>query len=188
MLYNVALFIHVLGAIGYFVALGIIYVSVAGLREARTVGALRSWAVAGLRATRLIPLSGACILIAGIYMVAAAWGDRASWALVALVAFVLLGAATGVLQIRRIVGLLRQVGDRSPEEPLPATIAKRARNPVLWLATNAITAILAGIVFLMTVKPDVLGSLAALGIALVVGLAIGLATQRQPVRVAAAAR
>jgi hypothetical protein len=189
MLYNVALFVHVVGAIGYFVALGVVYACVVGLREARTVGVLRSWAIAALRTTRLLlPLSGLCILIAGIYMVVVAWGDRASWAGVALLVFVLLGIATGALQIRRIAGLLRQVGASAPEEPLPAKTATQARSPLLWLATNAITATLVGIVFLMTVKPDVSGSLAALGIALAVGLVVGLVTQRQPARVAAAAR
>jgi len=185
--YNVALFVHILGAIGYFVALGIIYVGVAGLRQAPTVGALRIWAGAALRGTRLLPLSGLCILVAGFYMVAAEWGDKATWAGVAFIAFVLLGVATGVLQIRRIVGILRQAGEHSPDEPLPAAIAMRARNPLLWVATNAITATLAGIVYLMTIKPDVQGSLIALGVSLVIGLAVGLVTQRQPVRVAAAA-
>ncbi len=187
MLYNLALFVHILGAIGYFVALGIIYAGVAGLRQAPTVGALRIWAGAALRGTRLLPLSGVCILVAGFYMVAAEWGDRATWAGVAFIAFVLLGIATGVLQIRRIVGLLRQVGDRSPEEPLPAATAMRARNPTLWVATNAITMTALGIVFLMTVKPDVQGSLIALGVSLLVGLAAGLVTQRQRVRITAAA-
>jgi len=187
MFYNVALFVHILGAIGYFVALGIIYVSVASLRQAPTVGALRIWAGAALRGTRLLPISGAFILIAGIYMVAAEWGDRAVWAGVAFIVFVLLGIATGVLQIRRIAGFLRQAGDHSPEGPLPAAIAMRARNPVLWVATNAITVTALGIVYLMTVKPDVAGSLIALGVSLVIGLAVGLATQRQRVRVAAAA-
>jgi hypothetical protein len=187
MLYNVALFVHILGAIGYFVALGIIYVGVAGLRQAPTVGALRLWAGAALRGTRLLPLSGLCILVAGFYMVAVAWGDRATWAGIGFIAFVLLGIATGALQIRRIAGLLRQVGDRSPVEPLPAATAMGARSPTLWVATNAISATLAGIVYLMTVKPDVPGSLIALGVSLVVGLAAGLATQRQRARVAAAA-
>jgi hypothetical protein len=181
MLYSVALFIHVLGAIGFFVALGILYVCVVGVRHAPTVGTLRSWAIAGLRVIRLLfPLSGACILIAGIYMLIVAWGAQAGWALVALGAFVLIGIATGTLVIRRIGGLLREVGSGAPQEPLSAAILRRARDPVLWLAANAIMAALVGIVFLMTVKPDILGSLVALGIALLVGLAIGLVTLRQP--------
>lgn len=188
MLYAVALFVHVLGAIGYFVALGVIYVCVAGLREARTVAALRSWSIAALRTTRLLlPLSGACILVAGIYMVVVAWGTRAPWAGVALLAFVLLGIATGLLQMRGLGRLLGAVGDRAPEDPLPATVSARARSPLLWIATNSITATAAGIVFLMTLKPDALGSLVALGAALVIGLALGLITQRQPARAAASA-
>lgn len=186
MLYSVALFIHVLGAIGFFVALGILYVCVVGVRQARTVGALRSWAIAGLRVMRLLfPLSGACILIAGIYMLVVAWGVQAGWALVALVAFVLLGVATGALVIRRIGGLLRAVGTEAPQESLSAVILLRARSPVLWLAANAIMATLVGIVFLMTVKPDILGSLIALSIALLVGLVIGLVTQGGSAGVAA---
>jgi hypothetical protein len=180
MLYTVALFVHILGALTYFIALGIVYACVVGIRGAQAVQVLRLWAGAANYATRLIPVSAICILVAGFYMVAVAWRDQAGWVPVALGAYLLVGIATWPLQIRRIAGLAQQARDLPTPAPLPSALVRRARDPFLWLATNAITAVPMGIVFLMTVKPDVLGSLLALGIALVVGLVAGLLTLRLP--------
>lgn len=43
MLYNMELFVHIVGAIGYCVVIGVNYLSVLGLRQARTVQAVRLW-------------------------------------------------------------------------------------------------------------------------------------------------
>lgn len=185
-LYPIALFVHIVGAIAYFVVFGVVYASVVGIRQARNVQALRLWASATKVAERLHPISSLCILVAGLYMVIVSWGWQADWAFVGLGAYVLLGFASGTLQGQRIVGIERQVKDMPVDAPLPAAIVARAQDPVLWVATNAMVATAIGIVFLMTVKPGVLGALVALLVALAAGLAIGLLTQRRFVATPAA--
>jgi hypothetical protein len=59
---------------------------------------------------------------------------------------------------------------------------------VTWVAVNASAAFAIGIVYLMTLKPDALGSVIALLIALVVGLAFGFLTQGRPAAAPALAR
>jgi hypothetical protein len=185
MLYPVALFVHILGALGYVIALGIVYAAVVGLRHAQTAQTLRLWAAAAQYATRLIPVSAVCILVAGFYMVAVAWRDQTGWVTVAFAAYLLVGIASWPLQYRRIAAIAQQARDLPPAAPLPIALMHRARAPFLWLATNAITAVPVGIVFLMTVKPDLLGSLLALGVALVVGLVAGVLLLRLPAPAAA---
>jgi len=177
--YNVVLFAHILGALGYFIALGIGYAGVLGVRRARSVQALRLWAGAAAGTLRgLFPLSALTILVAGLYMVAVRWpGDSAGWAGVALVAFLLIGPAYPLLVVRRVGVLAGRARDLSADAPLPAALASQARDPLLWLMANAITALAVGIVYLMTVKPDVPTSAVALGIALVAGLLVGVLFQ-----------
>jgi F0F1-type ATP synthase assembly protein I len=51
----------------------------------------------------------------------------------------------------------------------------------MWLTVNAVAGLLVGVVFLMTNKPDLLGSLITLLIATVLGLALGqLSVGRRP--------
>jgi hypothetical protein len=187
--YNLALFAHILGALGYFIALGVGYASVLGVRRAQNVQALRLWAgAAGGTLRGLFPLAGLTILVAGIYMVTFLSRDSVAWAGVALVAFLLIGPAYPLLVVRRVGTLAGQARDLPADAPLPAALAARARDPLLWLAANAITGVTVGIVYLMTVKPDAVTSLIALGVALAVGLVVGLVFQGRPVRVMAAER
>lgn len=186
-LYPIALFIHILGAIAYFVIFGIVYASVLGIRQARTIAAVRLWAGATKAVERLNPISSLCILVAGIYMVVVAWGWQADWAFIALGVYVLLGIVSGSLQAPRILAVAQQVKDLPPDAPLPASAVVRAQEPVLWLATNGMVAVAIGIVFLMTVKPGVVGALVALLVALAAGLVIGLLTQRRFVTATATA-
>jgi hypothetical protein len=177
-LYNVALFIHILGAIGFFVTQGATVLCVAGMRRAHTVRDLRLWAAtAGSRLTRVgFGLSGAGILLAGVYMTAVTWHPVPAWLVIAFAAYIATGAATGGFLLSRCAALAQAARALADDNPLPDTLIRRSRDPLLWLMANAVGGLLVGIVFLMTVKPDALGSLAALTIAVVAGLVIGRAT------------
>jgi hypothetical protein len=177
-LYNIALFVHILGAIGFFVTAGITMLSVSGIRRARTVRDLQIWAgLAGSRLTRGgLGLSGAGILLAGVYMTAVVWLPVPGWLVIAFVAYFATGAAFGGFLLSRCAALAQAARALPDEEPLPDALIRRARDPLLWLMTNAVGGLLVGIVFLMTVKPDALVSLAALAIALAAGIVIGRAT------------
>lgn len=186
-LYPIALFVHILGAIVYFVIFGLVYAATLGIRQARNVQAVRLWAGAMKAAERLHPISSLCILVAGIYMVVVAWGWQADWAFIALGVYVLLGFAAGSFQARRIVAIEQLVKDMPGDALLPASLVARAQDPVLWLATNAMIAAAIGIVFLMTVKPGVIGALVSILVAVALGLLIGLLTQRRFIGVTATA-
>src|SRR5437867_504057 len=90
-------FLHVVGALGLFVAMGLEWVLVARLLRVETVEQARDWL--GLLGVirRLSPASLAAILLAGIYMTATVWGG-VGWIVVAFVALLLLpplGMITG---------------------------------------------------------------------------------------------
>jgi hypothetical protein len=187
--YQTALFLHILGAFGFFIALGVFYASVLGVRRAQTAGSIKLWTGAAAGVSRILfPVSFLVIVIAGIYMVVTVWGERAQWAGVALLAFIILGVAATVIQGRRMGALGQSAAGESDSAQVTAALWTQAHDPVTWVSVNASAAFAIGIVYLMTLKPDALGSVIALLIALVLGLVFGFLTQGRPAAAAALAR
>jgi hypothetical protein len=187
--YQIALFLHILGALGFFIGVGIVYASVLGVRRAQTAGAIKLWTGATAGVSRLLfPISLLVIVIAGIYMWITVWGERAPWAGSALIAVILLAVAATLIQGRRM-GALGQSAAGEPESaPVTGALWTQAHDVVTWVGVNASAAFAIGIVYLMTLKPAALGSLIALLIALVVGLVFGFLTQGRPAATPALAR
>jgi hypothetical protein len=176
--YLTALFLHILGALGFFIAIGVFYACVLGVRRAQTAGSIKLWTGAAAGVSRILfPISFLVIVIAGIYMVVTVWGEKAPWAGVALIAFIILGVAATLIQGRRMGALGQSAAREADSAPVTGAVWTQAHDPVTWISVNASAAFAIGIVYLMTLKPDALGSVIALLIALVVGLAFGLLTQ-----------
>src|SRR5260370_42059416 len=74
---------------------------------------------------------------------------------------------------RRAIARLAQ---EAPDGPLLAALDRRTHDPVLTTAEQTVTALLLCIVFLMTNKPPLVGSLVVTAIALSLGLASCLLT------------
>ena len=170
-LYSIALFLHIAGALGLFVGLGLEWASLAYLRRAATVEQAREWLSMFSAQRRLYPISWLAILIPGFYMAATAWRATA-WIPTALGAVVLLVVLGAVLTGRRMAHIGQSVSAESG--PVASTLRHRLDGPLLWASLRIRTAIALGIVFLMTVKPDLLGSLLTIGVAGVLGLAFSL--------------
>ena len=94
-LYSVALFLHIVGALGLFAALGLEWTSLRQLRRAASAEQAREWLNALGLVRRLGPASLAAIFLSGLYLVATAWGIVA-WIAVALGAMLLLPPLGGV--------------------------------------------------------------------------------------------
>lgn len=170
-LYSIALFLHIVGALGLFVGLGLEWVSLSYLRRGATVEQAREW-LSTVNAQRwLYPTSWLAILIPGFYMMAAAWGGVA-WITIALAAVVLLVVLWLALTGRRMATIGQSVAVENG--PISSTLRQRLSDPLLWASLRIRTAIALGIVFLMTVKPDLLGALLTIGLAGVLGLAFSL--------------
>ncbi len=175
--YLIVKFLHVTGAIGYFVGMGTLLFSLAALQRVRRLEHVR--VLADLLG-RLTPLFGASILLlltAGLYMASTAWGLLTGWIIVALVSLVVIvPIAGGIVESRRRV--IAKLAGEAPDGPLPAALVTRINDPVLLATPRTVTALLLGIVFLMTNKPAFFVALLVMGVALVLGLAWGLLAAR----------
>jgi hypothetical protein len=169
--YPYALFLHVVGAIGVFVALGLEWVAVVQLGKATSNPQLREW----LKLYGVLPWIGgpgiAFVLLFGLHMVAVSWGPIA-WAMVALGTLIIYSSLAGVVNSRRIPALRRAVADGLGPDANELRPLLQSPRPLIVLYVR--TGLILGIVFLMTVKPDLVGSLIAVVAGAVLGLAASL--------------
>jgi Predicted integral membrane protein (DUF2269) len=168
--YNIVLFFHVSGAIGYFVGIGTWLFILVGPRRAQRVEQVRALInLIGLTG----PFTGISVLLllaSGFYMALTAWNLQTSWILIALISLVLmasLGAALIEPRRRAIDRLARE----APDGPLPESLERRTHDPILLTALETVAALLLGMVFLMITKPELIGSLIVMIVALVLGMA-----------------
>jgi hypothetical protein len=170
-LYRLALFAHVLGMIGFFMALGVYVFGLVALRQARRVEQVRA-------ICRMIFLTDA-VAVVGILLLAAAglsmalttWNVRIGWIAVAIVSFILI-APIGPLIVERRLHAIDAMARATEDGPVTDALARRISDPVIGAALAVLIALLLGIVFLMTTKPV---SVAEASIPMLVALAAGLA-------------
>ena len=170
-LYAIAVFLHIVGALGLFAALGLEWASLLNLRRATAAGQAREW-VRVLASLRTVAGPAALtILVTGIYLTATRWGGQ-GWIGVGLGGLVLIAVLGATLTGRRTGAIARAVA--SEAGAVSAALGDRLRDPVLMLSAWLRTALALGIVFVMSTKPSGAGALTAVGVALGLGFAAGL--------------
>jgi hypothetical protein len=169
--YSMSLFLHIVGALGLFAVLGLEWASLYGLRRATVAGQVREWARL-LGAPRFVGGPAAlAVLITGIHLSATRWGPQ-GWIVVGLAGMVVIAVLGAALSGRRAGAIARALP--AEDGPISAALRQRLHDPVLTLSVALRTALLLGIVFVMSTKPSTAGALAAMGVALVLGLAAAL--------------
>ena len=167
-IYVIALFLHIVGALGFFSAFALEWTSLRQIQHAVLVDQARNWMriLAGTR--KLVEISSLTILISGIYLAVTAW-RHVAWTGVALVSIVLLILLAAILTRPRTAALEKALAKE--KEMLSQNFRELANHRQLALSLKTRMTIALGIVFLMTVKPELEGSLLTMAIAVVMGLA-----------------
>jgi hypothetical protein len=171
LLYQLALFLHIIGAFGLIAAITVEAIGLRGLRRATNRDDALMWlGISRGIVMRLAPASLGLILVTGLYMVASAWGPR-GWILVALGSLLLLGVigafGTGVRMARIGPALGRGQG------PLSHELRGKVRDPILLISLRVRLAMVVGVVFLMSLKPSAVASLVVIVLAIALGLLAG---------------
>jgi hypothetical protein len=167
-LYTIALFLHVMGALGMFGALGIEWAAAGPLQRATDVAQARPL-IRVLRSMRRVAgPSAVTLLVTGIYMVATTSAGRQPWIGLGLLGLVLLALLGGGVTGRRMAAIARDVDAASTKGDSPRF---RLEDPVLVVSLRLRTAVATGVVFLMTTKPAAGLALAVMGAAVAFGLA-----------------
>jgi|SRR5919201_3104540 hypothetical protein len=181
--YAIALFVHILGALGLFIAIGLEWLSLGRLGTATTREQAAEWlGIMGV-VRRIGPASLVLILLAGLYMAAVRWGFD-GWTGAALVGFAGLLLLGGLFTGRSTLALERAI--REEREVLSATFLGRLGDATVRRAFWTRVGLAIGIVALMVFKPDLLTGSLALVAAALAGLILGIALTRDRAATASA--
>ena len=172
-IYTLALFVHIVGAIGTFVGVSIWLFAAMALRRALQVDQVRAL-TSLIQPSGVVAIVGIVLLgVAGFYMAVTVWGEKATWIIVATVSFLLL-APFGAFVIDPRLRALARAAAVAPDGPLPASLAVQTRDPLVGIGLYLYVAVLFGILFLMTTKPTLVVSILAMVVAMVLGLTSAL--------------
>jgi len=180
--YSIDVFIHVIGAAAVFLGYGCLALAVNAMWRAtrsEQVRAITSTLLATRKVGRELISAIDVIVIAGVVMIALTGLDmaltfqllRAPWIDVAIGSFVVL-APLGPLVINpRLHGIV-DAAKLEADGPISNALRARTRDPLLAMAMGGSVGILIALVFLMTNKPALSISLAAVAICAGTGVAL----------------
>ena len=174
--YSIALFLHIVGALGFFVVLGLEWIGLSQIRRAILPEEVRAILGVVKRADRRGVVSMLTTIITGIYMLLTVWGWVA-WILVVLGALILEIALFVVLTRPRMAAIEQALAIE--KGPVSQTFHNLVNNPILWISNQTRVAIILGIVYLKIAKPDLGASLLTIAIAIVLGIASALPVPRR---------
>jgi hypothetical protein len=174
--YSIALFVHIVGALGFFLALGLEWTGLWQIRSAMTLEQIRGW-MAIFKSVRKVGFASmATTVITGRYLMATAWGS-AAWIIVTIGSLVLVIALAQVVTAPRMAAIGRALA--TEKGTLSKSFQSLANNPLLWISIQTRVAMALGIVFLKIAKPDFGGSLLTIGVAIVLGIASAVPMPRR---------
>ncbi len=148
------------------------------MRSAETTGGLRPWAQLLGRLGKVFPVALLILLATGAYLVHDAWSWTAGWVDASLVGVGLLFASGAGLVRARGLALRRALmaaGDGPASPEVRRLIVKHPAAFASWMNTG----LALGIVFAMTAKPALAGSVAALVVGAGAGLAVAVGVVRR---------
>jgi hypothetical protein len=165
MLYKIALFLHVTGALMLSAAIAIEWLCIISMRKTVAINRIKESVFIYSKVGIISNIGAFLILIPGIYMMAAVWHD-ATWGILGFFGLVLIGIIGGSVtgkKMKKIMKILK-VENSSPQE-----LGKLLKNNSLWFSIKIRTAILLGVIFLMTVKPELAGSIITMVVSIIIG-------------------
>ena len=116
-----------------------------------------------------MPIASLLILAAGIYLVEVAWEWQTPWILVSLAALVVMGVLGGAVGARRLAAIEKATVEETAGS-MPPALQRQIADPVLLAAVQTASMLGLGVVFLMTTKPDLIGALITVAVAIVLGI------------------
>ncbi len=176
--YHIALFIHVTGVLALFIATSFELVSLARLRGAKTLEEAREAGKIAIVHVKLILPAVLTVFLAGMYMTIAAWSFTTAWIDVALTLFFLHTIAARAVSEPRAKAIFAALA-KACAGPLSPALRAKVSDPVLNVVSEVMFAQTLSIVFLMTVKPELVVALVVATVATVIGLIPTLLRRRK---------
>jgi uncharacterized membrane protein len=187
--YDVVLFLHIMAAVLGFGVAAVLHTMLFRLRSATDVRQVRDQMPVLKAAEPLFPLSAILLFGFGAYLIWLSDGDiewGEGWIVTAIVALVVVEGVGGAVIGRRSKAL-HAAADTASDGPIDSSMRALLADRGIWVGAHFNTAVVAAIVFLMSVKPNGVGSV----LTVVIGAALGVASAlpfAKPVPATATAR
>jgi hypothetical protein len=187
--YHYVLYIHLLSL---FVGIGagsVLLACLFQLRAARTLEQAAPWGMLAGKVGKLFPVAVVGLFGTGLYMTTEStfpWSFSTGWVDVGVAALVVL-LAQGAGIAERTGHKLGEALQANGPGPLGPEARRMALHPGLWVVEFSNLGIVMGVVWNMTEKPGLGGSLAAVLVGYAVGAALALMASRAPQEELAAA-
>jgi len=165
MLYKVALFLHVIGALLLCAAIAIEWLCIINIRKADTIERIRESVFIYSTVRKMGDRAASLLLVPGIYMMVVVW-HNASWGVFGLFDLILIGLIGSMVTGRKMkkIAEIAKMENKHPDE-----LGSLSRNNSLWFSIKMRTAIFLGVIFLMTAKPGLAGSIVTIIISIILG-------------------
>lgn len=165
--YAIALFLHVVGALGFFVVQGVEWIGLSQIRRARLLEEARAILGVVNSADRLGVVSMLTTVATGIYMLLTYWG-WVPWILVVLGALILEIVLFVMLAKPRMAALEQAL--EGEKGCVSQTFHELVNDLILWISIQTRVAIILGIILLKFTKPNLSASLVTIGVAIILGI------------------
>ena len=177
-IFSIALFLHIVGALGVSVALGLEWFGMSQIRRTTVPQEIRAILKVVQSTTRFGFVSMLSTVITGFYMVLNGIG-WVPWLLVVIGALFLVVVLTRVLTAPRMAAIGQALA--MDKGSISTTFHNLMNDPMLWISIQTRVAIVLGIVFLKIATPGLGGALLTIGVAIALGIASAL-PMRRPVQ------
>lgn len=175
---TIALFLHIVGALGVSAALGLEWTGLWQIRSAVLPEQALTWMGIFKSVRKVGFISMLTTVITGIYMIVTYWGGK-PWIVVTMGSLILMIVLAQVLTTPRMAAIGRAVAREKGS--VSQAFRKLVNDPMLLISIQTRVAIVIGIIFLKIAKPDLGGSLLIIGVSIVLGFASAWPMHR-PVR------
>ena len=175
-IFAIALFLHIVGALGISMALGLEWLGLSQIRKTAVQDEIRAILRVVKSTTRIGFISMLSTVITGIYMVLAGVG-WVPWILVLIGTLILAMVIAGTLTAPRIAAIGRALV--TEKGSVSQNLQNLLNDPILSVSVQTRVAIILGIIFLKIANPGLGGALVTIGAAIVLGLLSALPVLRR---------
>ncbi|MEO8399274.1 MAG: hypothetical protein ABI550_05580 [Ignavibacteriaceae bacterium] len=175
MLYTIFVYLHIVGALVLFSAMGIEWLCLTNLRKSSTHESIMLWLKNAMVLRKFFTTAFFLLLISGVYMMFELW-HNAGFAIIGLIGLLALAITGGAVSGKKLGEIAKSAAQDEAVMSLPELINK-VHAPFFWESFIIRTFAALGIVYTMKFKTDLVDSIIAVVIGIVVGFIIAKASE-----------
>jgi hypothetical protein len=174
---TIPLFIHLLGLITFFMAIGIVQRTGARMRSAATVEEVRLWLSLARTTRAMFPWAVLFLLLSGLYMTHRTWTFTTPWIVVGMASIVIMGVLGGAV-VGRSFGVIGRAATGTG--PVTSELAGVVANPTPWVTAAALNGMAISMIWVMVSKGGWAQSIGVVAGLTVIGAVVGSVVIRRP--------